>query len=225
MTPWMRAAAFGFAALLFAGGGPSLASDRLAFEVEITNITARQVFTPIVLASHMPGVRLFTVGEPASIDLEKLAEAGDTGPLTVALRRKPEVLAVTTARHPLPPGDTLRLEVRAGVGFDHISLGAMPVPTNDAFFAGTDVRGPDGGQTSVLRVPAYDAGTELNDELCEHIPGPPMVCGGEGFNPSRVDAEGFVHIHRGIHGIGDLDEAERDWRNPVAEIRIRRIDR
>ena len=32
--------------------------------------------------------------------------------------------------------------------------------------------------------------------------------------------EGYVHIHAGIHGIGDLDASVRDWRNPVAEITI-----
>ena len=34
------------------------------------------------------------------------------------------------------------------------------------------------------------------------------------------DKEGFIHVHAGIHGIGDLIEAERDWRNPVARIAI-----
>jgi len=35
-------------------------------------------------------------------------------------------------------------------------------------------------------------------------------------------AESFVHIHRGIHGTGDLDASTKDWRNPVARIRIER---
>jgi hypothetical protein len=33
----------------------------------------------------------------------------------------------------------------------------------------------------------------------------------------------FVHIHAGIHGVGDLQEATHDWRNPVARIAIRRL--
>jgi hypothetical protein len=32
-----------------------------------------------------------------------------------------------------------------------------------------------------------------------------------------------VHIHAGMHGIGDLDASVRDWRNPVAQVTIRRI--
>jgi hypothetical protein len=47
------------------------------------------------------------------------------------------------------------------------------------------------------------------------------VCGGEGGSPGV--GEGYVHIHTGIHGIGDLlTAAMYDWRNPVAEITIRR---
>ena len=36
------------------------------------------------------------------------------------------------------------------------------------------------------------------------------------------DGEGYVHIHRGMHGIGDLAPEIYDWRNPVAAITITR---
>jgi hypothetical protein len=67
---------------------------------------------------------------------------------------------------------------------------------------------------------AYDAGSEANTELCEHIPGPP--CG----NQARMltGAEGFVHVHRGIHGVGDLNEAAMDWNNPVVKVVIEKMD-
>jgi hypothetical protein len=35
--------------------------------------------------------------------------------------------------------------------------------------------------------------------------------------------EGYVHINASIHGTGDLDPSQRDWRNPVARITIERI--
>jgi hypothetical protein len=35
--------------------------------------------------------------------------------------------------------------------------------------------------------------------------------------------EGFVHVHRGIHGVGDLKPIGRDWRNPVATVSIRLV--
>lgn len=193
------------------------------FEITVTNLTAAQVFTPIIAASHRQGVRLFAPGEMASVELEVLAEGGDTAPLMTALANSPRVRDVVTAPGPLPPGQSMTLVVRTGGGFDHVSLTSMLVPTNDAFFAVNGVEGPNGRHTVMVLSPAYDAGTEMNDESCAAIPGPPAVCQGEGFNPSRAGAEGFVHVHRGIHGAGDLSAAAYDWRNPVARIMIRRL--
>jgi hypothetical protein len=192
------------------------------FEVTVTNLTRGQVFTPILVASHQEGVRLFELGQPASVELEILAEAGDTGPISASLRTRTDVLEVTDSGSPLPPGHSVTLAVKTTARFDHVSVAAMLVPTNDGFFAINGVEGPRGDQMLTLFSPAYDAGTEANDEQCVHIPGPPPICAGEGFNPSRQGAEGFVHIHAGIHGIGDLVVADRDWRNPVAKVTIRR---
>jgi len=47
------------------------------------------------------------------------------------------------------------------------------------------------------------------------------TCGGEAV--SAADGEGYVHISRGIHGVGDLPSVDYDWRNPVAVIRVRRV--
>ena len=66
----------------------------------------------------------------------------------------------------------------------------------------------------------YDAGTETNDELCATVPGP--ACGGEALSPAD-SGEGFVSIHNGIHGMGDLNAALLDWRNPVAKVTIHRV--
>ena len=67
--------------------------------------------------------------------------------------------------------------------------------------------------------PGYDGGSEINDELCANIPGP--HCGGAAF--SDDDGEGYVHIHPGIFGVGDLQASEYDWKNPIAKITVRRI--
>ena len=48
----------------------------------------------------------------------------------------------------------------------------MLVPTNDTFFAVNGRPGPKGNDTITLVSPAYDAGTEMNDELCISLPGP-----------------------------------------------------
>ena len=192
------------------------------FSVTVTNLTKGQTFTPILVASHQPGVKLFTLGRPASEALEVLAEAGDTGPLQTWLLSSPRVLEVTDSGAPLPPGASVTIFVGTHGSFNHVSVAAMLVPTHDGFFAVNDHEGPDAGDIVTVYSPAYDAGTEADDESCTHIPGPPNVCQGEGFNPNR-DEGNFVHIHAGIHGIGNLKPAAYDWRNPVAKITIRRV--
>ena len=213
------------AAFLVAGftAGTGDADEEGHFAVTVTNLTRGQVFTPILVASHAAGVMLYELGQPASVPLEHLAEAGDTGPLKQMLSSMREVLDVTDSGAPLPPGHSVTIKVQTRGEFDHVSVASMLVPTNDAFFAVNDAEGPEGERTITLYSPAYKAGTEAADELCIHIPGPPNVCQGEGFNPSRAGAENFVHVHSGIHGVGDLKAADRDWRNPVARIVIRRV--
>jgi Spondin_N len=195
-------------------------------EVTVTNVTRDQQFTPILVASHQAGVRLFELGEPASSELQIVAEEGDVAPLTAALLALPGVLDVTNSGALLDPGASATIIVRVRGTFKHISLAAMLIPTNDGFFALNGARMPSGrNQSLVLTSVAYDAGSERNDELCASIPGPSFVeCGGPGGGGQPAGGEeGYVHVHAGIHGIGDLDEAQRDWRNPVARITLRRV--
>ncbi|MEO8050380.1 MAG: spondin domain-containing protein [Acidobacteriota bacterium] len=194
------------------------------FEVTVTNLTRGQVFTPIMVASHKEGVSLFTLGQPASVALESLAESGDTNPLKTLLVSSHDVDEAVDSGAVLPPGQSVTVMVQTSGAFDHISVAAMLVPTNDGFFAINGIEGPKGKDTLTLYSPAYDAGTEANNELCSSIPGPPTICQGEGYNASRAGAEGYVHIHAGIHGIGNLMPAMSDWRNPVAKIVIRRVN-
>jgi len=210
--------------MAFAQGGPR-------YEVTVTNLTRGQQFTPVLVASHREGVNLFTLGEAASPQLETLAEEGSTSPLATLLLSMPEVGDVQTSPPPPPasnlidPGESVVVTVEAGAGFDHLSVAAMLIPTNDGFFAINGVEGPKGNKTLTLFAPAYDAGSERNDELCASIPGPNFAeCGGPGGGAMVVGGEeGYVHIHAGIHGIGDLVPANRDWRNPVAKVTIRRV--
>ncbi len=200
------------------------AENELHYAVTITNLTRGQQFTPILVASHQEGVQLFTLGRPASAELATLAEEGNTGPLTSLLRGLPAVRDVTSSSGLLDPGRSVTVTVAGGAEFDHLSVAAMLIPTNDGFFALNGGAGPRGDQVVRLFSPAYDAGSERNDELCASIPGPFFAeCGGPGGGAKVGGGEGFVHIHAGIHGVGNLNPAQRDWRNPVAEITIRRI--
>ena len=191
-------------------------------EVTITNLTRGQSFTPILVASHTSGVTLFTLGMPASPELTMVAEEGNTAPLAALLSTMPEVREVTTSAGLLGPGQSVTLTIARS---SHISLASMLIPTNDGFFALNGVEAPRGNRTLVVYSPAYDAGTETNDELCASIPGPFFTeCGGPGGGGAPTGGEeGYVHVHSGIHGIGSLNAAMRDWRNPVARIVIRRL--
>lgn len=196
------------------------------FEVTITNLTRGQQFTPILVATHKEGVTLFTLGQPATPQLAELAEEGNTGPLTALLKSLPEVKEVVTSSGLLGPGKSVTVTIDTGDdAFDHVSIAAMLIPTNDGFFAINGTKGPEDNETPLtLFSVAYDAGSERNDELCASIPGPFFSeCGGPGGGAKVGGGEGFVHVHAGIHGIGNLNPAQRDWRNPVAKVTIRRI--
>ncbi|MGD8418879.1 MAG: spondin domain-containing protein [Gammaproteobacteria bacterium] len=120
----------------------------------------------------------------------------------------------------LGPGESVTVIVNATHGAGYISLASMMLPTNDGFIALDSVRA--GKRHSVYYSPGYDAGSEANDEWCANIPGP--TCKGVGPSPgTNFGDEGHVHVHRGIHGVGDLDAAIYDWRNPVAKISIVRV--
>ena len=207
----------------------SSAIAQVDYEVTITNITPGQSFTPQLVVTHPGNTILFKLGEPASAALEMLAESGDTGPLTEALG--PVAMDITTIPGLLGPGEQVSTVVSGNPGRGYISVAAMLIPTNDTFVAMNRMKLPRSGAVQQL-VPAYDAGTEYNDQNCANIPGP--QCGGEGegnsAGPNDTD-EGFVHIGNGMHELGDEDELGNriidpktyDWRNSVARITVRRM--
>ncbi len=198
-------------------------ADRGSFyyEVTITNLTRGETFTPILVATHKKGVKLFTPGSPANDELAMLAEGGDTVPLANLLLMYPRVGHIANSGGLLAPGQSVSIIVKAGHDFRYVSLAAMLIPTNDGFIALNGVEASRGHKSVMYLSPAYDAGSEINDESCLHIPGP-FGCDGTGEGYSPEGGEGYVHIHAGIHGIGDLSAADYDWRNPVARIIIKK---
>lgn len=209
---------------LLAVGCLALGSTAFAaqWQVEVTNVTPGQSFTPILAVTHFPPVKLFEVGEPASPGLAILAEAGDTAPLAQELRGQQRVGAVQTIGGLLGPGETRTFEVEGRPG-QSLSLAAMLIPTNDTFFAISSVTLPTAGR-AVVQAIAYDAGSEPNDQDCNNIPGP--RCGGAGASPAPSAAdEGFVHVGNGFHQLDGsaLQPAHYDWNNPVAVVKIRRL--
>ncbi|MBK9252565.1 MAG: spondin domain-containing protein [Proteobacteria bacterium] len=201
-----------------ADGGSQGRSVR-EFEVTVTNLTAGVVFTPLLVATHSGRISMFKPGQPASDGLGILAEGGDTAPLQAALGNSGEVLDAVSTSGLLAAGASVTVKVRGSSRFDRLSVAGMLLPTNDGFAGLNSAELPWDRASVTYTLSGYDAGTEPNDEICANIPGP--QCGGAGV--SQGGAEGFVHVHGGIHGIGDLSAAKYDWRNPVAQVTIRRV--
>jgi len=221
---------------LLVDGAPSLASDDssgfnsprgrgrgAAYTVTITNLTYDQIISPPVVVVHDGQFSLFDPGQPAGGELAALAEDGMTGPLVGLLEVSQGVADYAVAAGGIPPAASISVEVQIQGSAKMLSVAGMLVSTNDAFVGLDGLALPFGlfnssrGMTADAH--AYDAGSEANTESCDHIPGPP--CGNPGMRVTD-GAEGFIHVHRGIQGTGDLDATMKDWNNPVARIRIER---
>ncbi len=186
------------------------------YRVSFTNMTYNQIISPPVVATHNFAVRLFNEGRPASDALGALAEDADSSGLLAFLDGSDLVFDHAIGEGVIMPGQTVTVTVEAGEGFDRLSAVGMLVTTNDSFFGLSNAVIDTGERVRNLYANAYDSGTETNNEDCAFIPGPP--CG----NPFQraTPGEGFVHIHRGIHGVGDLAASSWDWRNPVVRITL-----
>lgn len=199
-------------------GGLAMGSVALAdsyYEVTVTNLTKGITFTPAVVATTRKNDRFFQSGSAASEELETIAESGNGAPLAASL----DAYDVQGLGF-IGPGGSDTAFVKTKGGYKSVSLASMLIPTNDTFLALNGVEGPRGNKTINISVVAYDAGTELNDELCASLPGP--GCGGDP-GPVSDNGEGYIYISNGIRGVGDLNADELDFNNPVARITITRL--
>lgn len=205
------------------------------YTVTVTN-TSTQPISPPVLISHALAYQPVVPGNAAEPALWLLAEDGDASELATVARVAPGVHEVVTAAGPLPPGESVTLEIGVTEDAHYLTLLGMLVVTNDAFvFWGSEVSaaasmdgmgdgmGESMGGDMMGMAPAiydgvarvFDAGSEADTELCAHIPGPP--CGNPGVRVTD-GAEGTIHLDGGILGVGDLDPAELDWTNPAVRV-------
>lgn len=199
-------------------------AETRAYEVKITNITSASQFTPILAVAHSRRASLFTLGNEPRTALAVLAETGNTADLQARLLSNGNVGAAETFTPDGSPltfaGETLEFIIETDEDFRYFSMASMILPTNDSFAALDTVALPTSGSVSYYAL-GYDAGSEMNDEICVNIPGP--TCNGSG-EFSGLNGEGFVHISGGIHGIGDLPANVYDWRNPIAKVEITRVE-
>lgn len=182
-----------------------------AYSVKVVNLTAAQPMSPIIVSS----ISLFSIGESASVGLEKLAEGGDNSDLV-------NENSVSGTKLIAPSqSDEVIIETKA----TQLSLASMLVRTNDAFIGldSYDVSSLAVDGTLEVELAVYDAGTEENTETNASIPG----LGGEGFNSARESVD-QVSSHSGIiskdDGLvtSDLNAIDK-FNNPAAKVVITRI--
>jgi hypothetical protein len=205
------------------------------FNVRIVNLSNGIHYTPFLVAAHPAGTSLFTVGQPASANLQAMAEGGDISGLVADLQGLGATIVENPAGGLLAPASETSTDLNTdGTSNDRLTIVAMLLPTNDAFAGLNAVAIPTEPGTYVFDVPAYDAGTEANDELitgggmpgAAGIPADPGGLGGTGgTGAAMADANPNVHIHRGTlgdldatGGTSDLDSSVHRWLNPVIRV-------
>jgi hypothetical protein len=194
------------------------------YEVTLENLTpatgdvSSQPFSPPVLATHKSGMRLFKTRRYASDELRQIAEDAVNGPMVEKLKNSKKVFDVVEGTGVIFPEGSDSFIIQAKRGYSKLSLVCMLVNTNDAFAGISKAKLPRHGE-KVYYLYAYDAGTEKNTEMTDHIPGP--CCG----NPFvRVPTHEKIRKHRGIKGNGDLDPDVYGWDRKVAKLTIRRVN-
>jgi hypothetical protein len=225
-----RALAVTAAVAILASIGPVLAgstvlkdADRgLIYQVRITNLMKLQQLTPAVVATSSNDLQpIFELGQPIRADMQPLVEDADTNPIVNTLSHDSKVKDVQVIASLILPGQSASVNVSFSEQKSRVTVASMLATTNDGFIALAAVPGPRSGEGSVTYfVPVYDAGSETNDERCQFIPGP--FCKNF-FVHDPAPGEGFVHIHEGIRGSGELASSAWDWKNPGARITITRV--
>ncbi|MDA0994345.1 MAG: spondin domain-containing protein [Proteobacteria bacterium] len=223
---------FAIAAAIVSVGATANAAD---INVRVINLSNGIWNTPFVIAAHPVGTSLFEVGQPASANLQAMAEGGDISGLVADLTALGATISQDPAGGLLAPATSTSVDLNTdGTSNVLLSAVAMLLPTNDGFAGLNGVVIPTTPGTYVFDVPAYDAGTEANDELitgggapgAAGIPADPGGLNGTGgTGAAAADANSNVHIHRGnlgdtngTGGVSDIDSTVHRWLNPVLRV-------
>ena len=222
--------------LMLAGG---LSSAALAQEltVEVTNLTNGIYYTPLLVSAHNHSTDLFEPGEPASANLQAMAEGGDTSGLLAELEAAGADSSDNPAGGLLAPGASTTAHLSTRKHNRYLSVVAMLLPTNDGFVGMDSVGIPRRPGTYTYYLNGYDAGTEANNEIINGggapgVPGIPADPGGNSGTAATgvTDTEHNekVHIHRSTlgdmdlsGGVSDLNAAVHHWLNPIAKVVVK----
>ena len=202
------------------------------YEVTITNLTSGQPFTPPLVATHRKSIDLFDVGQPASPEIQQIAENGNLDPAVALATGSSKVFdaqVVLGDPPPVLPGQSRTFTVSAVPGAENLSWVSMLICTNDGFTGLDTLRLPKNvGDSSAHYTNAYDAGTEVNTESwgdlvppCAQITGFGDQ-GGTGMSNPDLAEGGVITMHGGIAGDADLVPSVHGWSGPVAMVEVTR---
>ena len=204
------------------------------FQVTLTNLTAGQPLSPAAVILHDRQWHSFETGQPASSELEHLAEAGDNSHLLDTASMDEAVYLAESGSGIIAPGHYESFQVQASennLGTLSLSVLSMLVNSNDAIVAlnGAALDTLEINESTSFELLTYDSGTEANTETADTIPGPAAEGGDrEGYNSQRDDVRDAVYVHAGVitHDDGlntsTLSEMHR-WDHPAVMLRVERI--
>lgn len=207
-----------------------------SYSVTLTNLTAAQPVSPVAVVLHGNGYTPYTLGQPASVGLEMLAESGSNTDFMAEANSNGHVMSTQSGAGVIMPGtmETIDIETMVAEGSMptlKLSLATMLVNSNDAIsgISALDVSSLEMGESMSMMLKSYDAGTEANSETSDTIPGPAATGGTqEGFNAARDDVMDAVLMHSGVVTMDDglpssTLTAEHKWDNPVIGIMVTRM--
>jgi len=221
-------------ALSLMASSPAMAQD---LNIQVTNLTNGIYFTPLLAAAHDTNTHLFVEGSSASVNLQAMAEGGDISGLSSDAQAVSGDVVENPATGLLAPGARTSFNMMTSNGNTQFTLTAMLLPSNDGFVGIDSLDLPTATGTYTYYLNAYDAGTEVNNELIvtgsgslgtlgiPAAPGGHAGTGGTGL--TAVESNTMIHIHRGNSGdsnvnggLSDLDNTAHRWLNPVAKLII-----
>jgi len=211
-------------------------NDRM-YRVTIQDATLGQPLSPPVIATHTKEFKLFELGPVPKIGddgydlyfgLAAVAETGYPFRLLDAVVAAEGVWDAVALPPVLLPGESNSTTVSASGNAKYLSIASMLGRTNDGFWALRGVALPRGiGDTTHAYANGYDAGSEANAESDTTVGGADGDDGESGFGINDGSGEGYIFVHAGIQGVGGpggLDPAVYDWRDPVVEVTIERVE-
>ena len=209
----------------FVSSSANAAPPTWTYRVTVENLaplhgTTGQVLSPALVVVHDRSVDLWSVGERAIPAVADVAEDGLTGTGVSAFGAVNGVTTVTSQGTQIASGGTYSFEITVDGDGRYLSLVTMLGNTNDTF-TGLDAIHLTGARKE-YRVFAYDAGSEVNDQLRSSIPGPccnDLTRAGTPENGTIQRSTGFVA------NTGDLSADLWGWNadQPVALITVERI--